>query len=298
MAVRDILQRNRSDIALVIGNGVNRHGSAKNTNSWRNLLLELSIKRLPNSLRKIPRGLALTEFFDLLELQSNSRKSKISLQHEFCTLLQDWKCHDHHKNIISWAKENKTPVLTTNFERVFGDAGNCSLHHIRRTGFTDYYPWETYYGTGPIDDPSQDFGVWHINGMEHYPRSIRLGLTHYMGSVERARGWIHRGNETRLYSGKNAADWRGAGTWLHVVFNNSLLFFGLGLDESEVFLRWLLIERARYFRRFPNRRKRAWYIHTGGIKNRGKAFFLEGVGIKLVRSDSYDEIYGLSTWGR
>lgn len=46
-------------------------------------------------------------------------------------------------------------------------------------------------------------------------------------------------------------EWDGAASWLHIVFNSPLLIFGLGLEENEVFFRWLLIERARYFKKFP-----------------------------------------------
>ncbi len=296
MDIKSILRRHHSDIALVIGNGINLYGPAKETNSWNGLLVELSKKHLPEKLRKIPQGISLTEFYDVLELKSGARTSGESLQNEFCALMEDWKYHDHHQRIVAWAQRKNSPILTTNFERVLSDAGGCSLRHTQRTSFTDYYPWETYYGTKPIDDPSQGFGVWHVNGMEHYHRSIRLGLTHYMGSVERARGWIHKGNERRLFAGKNVRNWPGAATWLHIVFNNPLLIFGLRLDENEVFLRWLLIERARYFRKFPGRKKSAWYVHPDDLMNSGKAFFLEGVGIQMIKSNGYDEIYGVQTW--
>ena len=297
MNIKSILQRHRPNLALVIGNGVNRYGRATTTNSWPALLLKLSKKHLSAKLRQIPPGVAMTEFYDLLELSSGVGTSGTSLQQAFCALMQNWKYHDHHTRIVAWARKAHSPILTTNFDRVLSDAGGCSLHHTKRTGFTDHYPWDTYYGTEPIDDPSQGFGIWHVNGMEHYHRSIRLGLTHYMGSVEKARGWIHKGNERRLFSGKNVGDWSGAGTWLHIVFNNPLLIFGLGLDENEVFLRWLLIERARYFRKFPHRRKLAWYVDTDDLKNSGKAFFLEGVGIQVIKANDYDEIYGDQTWG-
>jgi hypothetical protein len=170
------------------------------------------------------------------------------------------------------------------------------LHRSKKGGFTDYYPWETYYGSNAVRDPSQEFGIWHVNGMQRYHRSIRLGLTHYMGSVERARGWFHKGNEGCLFSGKNVRGWDGAATWLHIIFNTPLLIFGLGLEENEVFLRWLLIERARYFRIFPERRKSAWYVHVGKIDNPGKQFFLSGVGVQTILATSYDEIYGPGTW--
>jgi len=117
-----------------------------------------------------------------------------------------------------------------------------------------------------------------------------------MGSVERARKWLHKGEEDRLFSGKNHSLWQGHNTWLHVVFNSPLLIFGLKLEENEVFLRWLLIERARYFKKFPDRKKSAWYVRKSDDKDDGKFFFLKGVGIELVTVDSYNQIYGQNVW--
>ncbi len=296
MTLRSLLTQHGSDIALVIGNGINRYGPAPTTNCWNDLLVTLAKRFFDSKSRNIPAGLALTEFYDLLELKSEPKKSGKSLQMEFCDLMRGWRPHEHHIQIVSWARRAGCPLLTTNFERVLGEAGGCKLLPTRRDRFTDYYPWETYYGIDELDDPCAGFGIWHINGMEHYKRSIRLGLTHYMGSVERARSWIHKGNERRLFSGKNVGDWRGAGTWLHIVFNKPLLFIGLGLEENEVFLRWLLIERARYFRKFPKRKKGAWYVHTDETDGSGKLFFLNAVGVEPFRVGSYDDMYGSATW--
>ncbi len=296
MDFRSLLARHRSDLALVIGNGINRYGSAPNTNSWHDLLVTLASKFIGKQSEKIPAGIALTEFYDILELKSGPSVPGKSLQKEFSNLMREWTPHEHHRRIVYWAAQARCPLLTTNFENVLGEAGACTLLHTQRDGFTDYYPWETYYGHGPLTDPSVGFGIWHINGMERYRRSIRLGLTHYMGSVERARSWIHKGKERRLFSGNSAREWRGAGTWLHIVFNKPLLIFGLGLEENEIFLRWLLIERARYFRKVPERKKQAWYMHIDEMAGSGKLFFLEGVGVKPIRARSYDELYGVATW--
>lgn len=296
MDMRSLIDKYKSNLALLVGNGVNRYGDAKSTNSWNDLLGQMAKNHLPAKFRNVPSGVALTEFYDVLELKSTNSKSAKSLQQEFCNLMSSWKPFEHHKRIVNWAKDHNTPILTTNFERVLADAGECALQRSKKGGFTAYYPWENYYGTGSINNPSQEFGIWHVNGMERYYQSIRLGLTHYMGSVQRARGWLHRGDERRLFSGKNVEFWQGAQTWLHVIFNTPLLIFGLGLEENEVFLRWLLIERARYFKKFPERRKSAWYIHEKPIDNPGKQFFLNGVGIKTVQVAGYDEIYGSRTW--
>jgi len=98
----------------------------------------------------------------------------------------------HPISLVEWAQESDTPILTTNFEQVLSHAGKCTLHRTKKGGFTDFYPWETYYGTKQIDNPTEGIGIWHVNGMQHYSRSVRLGLSHYMGSVERARGWLHK----------------------------------------------------------------------------------------------------------
>lgn len=82
-----------------------------------------------------------------------------------------------------------------------------------------------------------------------------------MKSVERARNLIHKGNEERLFLGKNVSIGKDIKTWLHIVFNKPLFVFGLGLEENETFLRWILIQRIKYFKRFPDRKFKGWYIN-------------------------------------
>ena len=293
--MRNLLRRHRREIALVIGNGINRYGLAERTNSWSHLLVAVAQRHLPSGLRRVPDGVGLTEFYDVVELAQAGPARGGQLQREFCEFMATWRPHDHHRRIVGWAQQADAPVLTTNFDRVLADAGGLSLRRTTNDGFTDHYPWESYYGLKDITNPSAQFGVWHVNGMEHYPRSVRLGLSHYMGSVERARRLMHRGGERRLFSAKGARDWHGAGSWLHVVFNSPLLIFGLALDQDEVFLRWLLIERAKYFKKFPGRRKSAWYVHVGTL-SQGKEIFLKAVGIVPHAVATYDDIYGPQTW--
>ncbi len=295
--MKTILDQHAGDVALVVGNGINRYGASSETNSWNDLLLRLANVHLPLGFRQVPAGVALTEFYDILELKSASDDLAIPLQRQFCELMTSWKPFPHHERVVQWAIRNHAPILTTNFEKILADAGSCKLRRSVKGGFTAYYPWESCYGVDPMKDPRAQFGIWHINGMERYRQSIRLGLTHYMGSVQRARSWLHRGKERGLFSGDGVESWKGARSWLQVVFNVPLLIFGLGLEENEVFLRWLLIERARYFRLFPDRKKPAWYVHCSSIDNPGKEFFLDGVGVQAIRASGYDEVYGAQTWG-
>ena len=297
MDMRSLINRNSSDIALIIGNGINRYDSSSTSNSWEALLRKLA-RKYHTGAGNIPAGISLTEFYDVLELKSGSKISGLSLQKDFCEIMAGWKPWDHHRHIAKWAKDARAPILTTNFENALGNAVECELLRTTAKGFTDYYPWTSYYGdnNNPLTNPCDGFGIWHINGMEHYHRSIRLGLSHYMGSVGRARAWLHRGKDRRLFSGKSTDNWAGKNTWVHIIFNSPLLIFGLALEENEVFFRWLLIERARYFKKFPYRSKKAWYVHTNEKDGSGKLFFLKGVGVQPVKVNSYDDIYSAQIW--
>ncbi|WP_417428654.1 hypothetical protein [Kiloniella sp.] len=310
--MKKILNEYFDKIALIIGNGINRYGPENNNSSWESLLEELALgyRLFPNKNNKLKfseliKGLSLTEFYDIVDMKANQLNRSTSFQQEFCSLMKDWPPKNHHFSIANWAQHNSSPILTTNFENTLGKSTACKLSKIdsipgiARKNFTDYYPWSSYYGTGKLSNPIDGFGIWHMNGMEYYPRSIRLGLTHYMGSVERARAWFHKGKNSRLFSGKSMSTWKGSQTWLNIIFNKPLLIFGLALEENEVFLRWLLLERARYFNKFPNQSKKAWYVYPSNEKlTNGKRMFLEGVGITPYEVHDYDSIYSDQTWGR
>lgn len=291
MSFAGIVRRNKRNIAFIVGNGINRFNSKKSGNSWDDLLINLWNTYSSSPKFEIPIGIALTEFYDVLELRQHKKSASNNLQKEFCDLMEAWRPLEHHKAFVNWASANRSPILTTNFENTLGEAGEAKLHRFSNRRFTYFYPWESYYSNSEISDPADNFAIWHVNGMQRYHRSVRLGLTHYMGSVERARSWLHKGDERRLFSGKDERHWLGADTWLHVIFNKPIAIFGLSLGQSEVFLRWLLIERAKYFSKFPERKKEAWYIYTGDKLASGKILFFRTLGIKPVRVDRYEEIY-------
>ncbi|WMW79837.1 hypothetical protein RF679_14455 [Undibacterium cyanobacteriorum] len=223
-----------------------------------------------------------------------------SLQQQFCDLMSAWTPLEQHRYIMHWARARQVPVLTTNFEHSLSQAIDARFFFACANGddsqgFTDFYPWEAYFSDRVLEHPCAGFGIWHVNGMQRYHRSIRLGLSHYMGSVERARTRLHKGAQ-RLSAGTDPQQWSGASTWLHILFHKPLLIFGLGLGENEVFLRWLLIERARYFMNFPKRFQPAWYVHPKGEKDSGKLYFLQAVGVQACELESYDALYGAEAW--
>ena len=232
MKLDRIVSENYNNLALIIGNGINRFDAPEEGNSWIDLLEKLQHK-LTSKTDDIPEHISLTEFFDILDLVvSDGKEKRIALQEEFSNLLGNWEPGRHHKAIVKWSLSNDVPILTTNFENTLGKAINCQeLRPIKRKGLTDFYPWTSYYSTKTVHNPAREFAIWHINGMQRYYRSIRLGLDHYMGSVSRARKWIHAEREEGLFSGKDQFNWKGSDSGLHCIFNNDIFIFGLGLDK-------------------------------------------------------------------
>lgn len=115
-----------------------------------------------------------------------------------------------------------------------------------------------------------------------------------MGNVERARRLIHKRPENISFEGKNQSFWPGYKTWLHIIFNKSLFICGISLNETEIFIRWLLIERAKYFRRFPDRKHKGWFVIKNGNNNpqdEGKKFFLQSVGFEVIEVNAYQAMY-------
>ncbi|MBN2426074.1 MAG: hypothetical protein JXR46_16875 [Calditrichaceae bacterium] len=288
--IKEILEENKENLAFIIGNGINRFPDNPESRSWDNLLMALWRQVSKRQLNYRPAGISTTEFYDVLELENNQH---INLQESFCRLMADWKPGAHHKLITQKIKSFNAPLLTTNFEETIASAIDFKLFRTEKDGFTDFYPWTTYHGEKQLKSPEDGFGIWYINGMIKYSRSIRLGLTHYMGSVSRARDMMHKGHKRSLFNNKKQSHWKGQKTWLHVLFYKALFIFGLGLDENETFLRWLLIERSKYFRQFPRRKQSGWYLtkNTGDLRDEGKKFFLEKVGIKVIEVNRFEDIY-------
>lgn len=185
------------------------------------------------------------------------------------------------------------PILTTNFDTYISDSVGATQRILRQGQykFTDFYPWNMYHSNKELNSPLEDFAVWHINGVKSHPRSIKLGLSDYMGCVERARRMIQGQNLNEYFDGKYQMNWKGYNTWLHIIFNKDLFIFGLKLEENEVFLRWLLIQRAKYCKMY-NKPLKGWYI---GMKDKdikkGKRFFLEQLGIQVIEIDNYNMLY-------
>lgn len=280
--------------ALLIGNGINLYRN-DGSSSWAQLLRALATPLGLDLSQAEMDEMSNTEFFDILDL-AQPRNSRSGLQRAFCELMASWEPSEYHATIVRWAKHHNTPIVTVNFDENLSKSINADFH--RGEKFTDWYPWTSYFSDRKIDDPRSSFAVWHAHGMMRYARSIRLGLTHYMGAVQRARPWIHGGKSSLRSLGEQNSDqnWPGRDSWLDVLFFCPLMIFGFAFRKDESFLRWLFLERARLHKINPTWATPAWFIDKPEGVPHSRMRFFEGLGINYVPISDHHEIYDTPTW--
>lgn len=282
--------------ALLIGNGINRfHGSQ--ASSWAHLLAVLAKPYDLEPPEEDIDDMSFTEFFDILDLARSDKDARM-LQRLVCDELRKWVPSDHHGIIVNWAKRHDVPIVTVNFDETLSKSIDASFHRgSGRKGFSHWYPWKSYFSDREIDLPRHNFAIWHAHGIMRYPRSIRLGLTHYMGSVQRARALVYRGQDSlRARAFRGNASWRGQNTWLDILFFCPLLIFGFACKRDENLLRWLFLERARLHKTQPEFKAKAWFLDTSSNGGLDSKPFFEGVDIEYVCVPDPKDIYKNPMW--
>src|SRR3546814_338029 len=81
--------------------------------------MKLWRKFSPDVYDKIPKGITITEFYDLLDIaNSDNRSTNFQIQKEASKLLTDWEFKNHHTAFVKREHEIDAPILTTNFDLI------------------------------------------------------------------------------------------------------------------------------------------------------------------------------------
>jgi len=323
----DILAREKANVALMLGNGINLTSRGSRGISWDKLmenLITLAAANFPvqdetavKLRRLLQRGAngetaaSWPEVFDFIlatgKIKPELRRrtsNELKLQSMIAQMLKEMKPGPPHRAVANWAAQFRVPILTTNYDHCFQDAlasDVCKRHRFgNRKPLTDLYPWDRYYAPSIIGDPADSFAIWHIHGDRALRRSIRAGLDQYMGMVQRLRK-LKLPVAKEILSGPDE-DQRDdpafhAAPWLRTFMGKKLWIQGLGLRSAEVSIRWLLIQRLRYWRRFraEHRHENGWYVHgptdkIGQLDEQRRSFF-EGLGLKVIEIAKPNEVY-------
>lgn len=314
LEIREIIKENSLNLAFIIGNGINFNAfDDAMPLGWESILVSLwntyMMQKIVNP--KIPQGITYTEFYELIAQKVDDK----ILKQKIVSIINDPKftSNNRHKAFCQFAKELNVPVLTTNYDNNLTEGLQKII--VRRKNdsgvscgrnFTRLYPWDVMYSTltlkqkkysdSELIEIMNGFGIWHINGMIDYPSSLKLGLSEYTRLSRRALDYINSAVENipeARYMSKQNLGWDGANTWLYHIFNRDLFIFGLGLDEQESFLRWLLLKRQEYNLRYRKSQLRGWYLTNEKELSQlpGKKFFLEQIGIKTICVKNFTEMY-------
>ena len=83
-------------------------------------------------------------------------------------------------------------------------------------------------------------------------------------------------------------------TWLKIFYKSQLVVFGLALEENETILRWLLIQRARYHKRYNIQLDPNYFILIDEYDNLsdGKKLFFKSLNFEFIHFKSSKEFYG------
>ena len=196
---KKILQNYYQDkeLAFIFGNGINRHKSLTNSNiSWNKMLLDVWDAISMKTLSDINEGITMTEFYNIMEFEAGSTKL---VRDKTIEIVKSWAPSYYESCLEGRLIAIDCPVLTTNFDSNIEKGLTRYTMEVQK-GFSDYYPWNTYYSNRQLSDPLDGFGVWHINGMIEYPRSLRLSLSEYINLTTRARRYIHTGDTIDNFS--------------------------------------------------------------------------------------------------
>src|ERR1700744_2275462 len=101
--MRALLEANRGDLTLVIGNGINRFDAPGTGNSWEALLARLARTHFDAADGVVPQGASPTEYYDIVDLAA-ARAVSENLQAQFCKLMAGWKPLPQHERVTSWAR--------------------------------------------------------------------------------------------------------------------------------------------------------------------------------------------------
>lgn len=208
-----------------------------------------------------------------------------------CAYMKKWEFQPIHKSVALFANKHNIPILTTNYDILLDNAIDAREINFEHEASSALFPVSLCYTHRETPNPD-DFAIWHINGVINHPKSILIGLSHYMRGIECIRKLLLLPNylNTEMVQSPDVKALKN--TWIKLVISRHLIILGLSLDKDEIILRWLLIERAKLFAMFPDITKKGFYLisETENLE-KGKVLFFKSVGIDVVRVHDYDSMY-------
>lgn len=222
--------------------------------------------------------------------------------------------------LLDYAKVNNLQILTTNYDFNIEQAlGFCAksphTHRTIKNKVKDTYALYDCFGQKiPAKKPlvfekqeginnayilSDHCTVWHIHGHCKRYKTILLGIEDYIDSIIYVKDQILK-NGTIEFKEPWDDGFKGMNTWLRPFFTQPLIITGLTIGSGEIFLRWLLLRRARAQIDGKIILPPVYYLdpekETRNTKYRNEYFKM--LNIQVVSFKDYDDLYENSGWNR
>lgn len=255
----------RAPNVLLLGNGLLRTGSGY---SWEDLLGDLDANERWSPAER--RALNFPTLYQALAMEHAARPGSRRAP-GLTQRVVDQIDRLQRPEILSVVDDLPVDhVLTTNYDYLIeGKPPRAERAASTRERLFSLFRWRPY-GVGKR--------VWHIHGEANQPASIMLGADHYVSHTARVRDYLGRApagtGAWRQSHAKspltNASANRrtefvrtspSAASWVDHFLTGHVHVLGLGLDESETLLWWLLGFRQREASKDASRRR----FHPGPI---------------------------------
>ncbi len=189
------------------------------------------------------------------------------------------------KVLKSW----DVPVITTNYDKNIEKSLALTGYWLK-TGVKKnmYYPISLYYRDRPFGEIEieKSFAVWHCSGVVDIRESLRLDLSDYCNYT----AWLKQRIPVNSELSDPPALFKQS--WLSPFFKNKLIIIGLGLNQSEFFLRWLLVRRFAWRTAMGYRGNHGYYLSSNEEPfDCGKRQLLSSVGIETILYETWDQLY-------
>lgn len=295
------------DATILLGNGLNNYiKKIKNDfsiPSWSDLVAELADSIKCDDIAqmfcnddttakkgiKADLGISYPEIFTTLTYKTNE-----NLHQAVAKIFQSMSGTKYHSQFCLTMKKLNHPIITTNYDRLLEiSLPNNEMEWVSSIG-KKRYPIDRCYRPKTIkNNDIQSFAIWHINGVDTFPESMRLGYVDYCNYISHlSRNYSSLKNiDSSLFEKEPSFK----ETLFYPMFTQKLVIMGLQLNRDEIVLRWLLNRRQKYWTatHSDSDKMSGWYFHCkkDGELLAGMKVFLESVGIEVITFEDYSDIY-------
>ncbi|MBL4886780.1 MAG: SIR2 family protein [Planctomycetaceae bacterium] len=268
---------------VLFGNGLNR--ISEKSVSWEALLDK------PFQHNELPNTMVYERIFmEKHKANSSEQADELKIKQTIADAMKDQGSNELFELLAKMKIEN---YLTTNYDYAFEKAINLEPDKLSTEEIYSLRRKRSYKYKDSIKS------LWNLHGEIDHPKSIMLGLDHYVGSVSKIDSYI-KGKYKHTVKGKNISVLPMIDklqrnkfchtSWVDFFFSSNVHIIGLSLDYSETDIWWLLNKRARYA--VEGLVKNKIYFYTGNIDQEKKGLLKSfDVEVELVKSNTLNPDY-------